>query len=183
MIKKILILGLFNALQLFAFSQIPGVIHKGPILLFDSIVVKEGDTILLGHGSDARTGDFVHIYSPSNGFVGTPEYGLYKMFSGRKLVIKHFKVYSRKKTGDIFLGVVNAGGLNCAVNFESAINTEEILKINDIDFAKKEKPTAIIINQKPSLADELAKLKKLLDEGAITKEEYEALKKKVIESN
>lgn len=105
------------------------------------------------------------------------------MFSGKKLVINHFKRYSRRKIGDVILGVTNAGGLNLAVNFESAINAGEILKINEVDFAKKETPQVIVIDQKPSLADELAKLKNLLDEGAITKEEYEALKKKLIENN
>jgi hypothetical protein len=50
------------------------------------------------------------------------------MFSGKKLVINHFKRYSRKKIGDVILGVTNAGGLNLAVNFESAINAGEILK-------------------------------------------------------
>jgi hypothetical protein len=39
------------------------------------------------------------------------------MFSGKKLVINHFKRYSRKKIGDVILGVTNAGGLNLAVNF------------------------------------------------------------------
>ncbi|MCS7105241.1 MAG: PH domain-containing protein [Thermofilaceae archaeon] len=33
----------------------------------------------------------------------------------------------------------------------------------------------------PSVADELAKLKKLLDEGVITREEYEKLKKRIVE--
>ncbi|MEM0459855.1 MAG: PH domain-containing protein [Thermofilaceae archaeon] len=34
---------------------------------------------------------------------------------------------------------------------------------------------------KPSIADELLKLKRLLDEGLITKEEYEKLKKRIVE--
>ena len=33
----------------------------------------------------------------------------------------------------------------------------------------------------PSVADEIAKLKKLYDDGILTKEEYEAQKKKLLE--
>lgn len=37
-----------------------------------------------------------------------------------------------------------------------------------------------ITTGKPSVADELAKLKELLDKGVITKEEYEKAKKKLL---
>jgi len=41
--------------------------------------------------------------------------------------------------------------------------------------------TAVTINNAPSLADEIAKLKKLFDEVTLTKDKYEAAKKKLIE--
>ncbi|HVZ55670.1 MAG TPA: SHOCT domain-containing protein [Chitinophagaceae bacterium] len=58
---------------------------------------------------------------------------------------------------------------------------KEIVTINSRPF--EERPitnNTTIIEQKASTADELAKLKKLMDDGVITTEEFEAQQKKLL---
>ena len=48
-------------------------------------------------------------------------------------------------------------------------------------YKPKQKPMEVVVKNGFSIADELLKLKKLLDDGILTKEEFEAQKKKLLE--
>ena len=67
--KKLLACLPFLAIMLPIIAQIPGTKTVGPIVILDSITVNENDTLMLGIGSDPRTGDFVFIYQPKKSQV------------------------------------------------------------------------------------------------------------------
>ena len=58
-------------------AQIPGKRTPGPYVLSNGISFKEGDTIILGTGSDP-TGDFKFIYNPPNYLLGAKQQSLSK---------------------------------------------------------------------------------------------------------
>lgn len=66
------------------------------------------------------------------------------------------------------------------VDLDNAIATGEIV-VPEIYRPKPKDNTAQIIQQPLSIADELAKLKKLKDDGTLTDEEFQAQKKKLLE--
>lgn len=177
---KIPLLILFVTTINIAQGQIGGKKSKDAYMLFDSIRINPGDTLHLGSGTDRR-GDFVSIYQPPNVLIGIAETSLPRNFSGKFLVIKHFKVQKDKRTGEKTIAVVSPGGLNYVVDIEQAVKLQEITSINRRSFINKPEPAQVIINNKPSVADELAKLKKLYQDSVLTKEEYEAQKKKLLE--
>ena len=166
-------------ISLTTFGQIPGKFIKGPITIFDTLKIYEGDTLILGKGSDPRTGDFVFLYTPENAFVGTPIFYLPKSFSKARIVIKGFKQTNYKKTGKMTFTIFNNGGINQIVDVESAIISGEIIKINGKDVRPKTNPVVIIKSE--SISDELRKLSLLMKDSLITKEEFEAQKKKLLE--
>lgn len=167
---------------IFANAQIPGQKIDGPIKFNDTLTLKEGDQLTLGSGSSGNFGNFRYIYTPMNAYLGTPEESLSRSFSGKTATVKFFKSHSHKKQGTKVFTVVNLGGFNEVVELVPAIEAGEIIAIN----GKKVGPQAIaatVINQQLSAADELAKWKKLLDDGVITQEEYDAKKKKILDGN
>jgi hypothetical protein len=178
--SALLLIFILPAAKLFA--QIPGYKVDGPVQINDSLWVREGDTLKLGTGSSGSRGDFRYIYIPANALLGSMEESLNRTYAGKYAVIKHFKKWEHKKSGTKIYTVINLGGLNEVVELGSAIETGEIVAIN----GKRVGPTAervAVVNQasSTSAADEIRKLKALMDEGIITKEEFEAQKKKLLE--
>lgn len=156
-------------------AQIPGKKSDDPVKIGE-IEIKTGDILNLGRGSDPRTGDFVFIYQPPNYIAGIEEIKLDKMYAGSEIEIKHFKIYSRKKIGEKTFAVINIGGLNNAIELEAAINAGEIVAINGKPVGDHDQGDQSSV----SVADELIKLKELLDQGVITKEEFESQKAKLL---
>ena len=72
--------------------------------------------------------------------------------------------------------IKTAAGGRMHIEVEEAIAAGELLVSQTDKVVEK----TIIQETSGSVADELAKLKKLYDEGAITKKEYEAQKKKLL---
>jgi hypothetical protein len=180
---KLLLATIFTFACFHSFAQIGGKKSSESIVIFDSIRVNPGDTIHLGNGSD-RAGDFIYIYQPPNAWIGTHETSLPRNYANKYFVIKHFKVQKDKRSGDKTLAIINPGMLNCVADIEAAIKAQEIVAINSRSFVKKEDPKVMIVNNNSvSVADELVKLKKLADDGILTKEEYDAQKKKLLEKN
>ena len=116
--KKTLIIGIL-ILSNTVFGQIPGKTIEGPIVLFDTLTVKQGDIIYLGKGSNPETGDFINLYAPKNKvtpivteiileeftendveFESIPRMDLDKGFAGKQLVIESFSKVSSKKEGE-----------------------------------------------------------------------------------
>ena len=149
----------------------------GPIIILDTLHVNAGDTVLLGQGS-SPTHNFLYVYTSSmNAAPNT--------FASRRFVIKELKFTDNKNYGKKYYAILNIPGLfKYRTDLESAIRFGEIIGINSIRFDKNNaSPSTTIIQNKPSVADELAKLKKLYDDGVLTKEEYEAQKKKLLDGN
>ena len=180
-ISLISLLLFFNSF--IAHSQIGGTKIPGPITINDSIRVSEGAKLKLGKGSDPRTGDFVFLYFPPNGWLGLPEQYMPHSYSGMEMTVKFFKEWSTNKTGTKTITVIDAPGRNAIAEIDNAIRAGEIVAINGISVVPKVEPPTVIIQQKSSVADEIKKLKELLDDSLITKEEFETQKKKLLDGN
>lgn len=180
--KKIITLTILSVLSLYkGYSQIPGYKMEGPITIFDTLKVYEGDTLYLGKGSDPRTGDFVFIYTPMNVLLGTPQVFLHALYSHTKVQVKFFKSFESRKIGKKVFTVADFGGLNNVIELEGAITSGEIIRINSVDVAPKPKEPTVVIQNQVSVADELTKLKKLLTDSIITQQEFDEQKKKLLE--
>jgi len=103
--------------------------------------------------------------------------------SGLKYSIKSVEKRGSKKHGYVYYAKIGSGLINYEIDVENAIASGE-LAVPD-EFKQKPKTTATVVEvkQQISVADELAKLKKLYDDGVLTKEEYETQKKKLLEKN
>lgn len=136
--------------------------------------IHPGDSIRLGKGSNPD-GSFKYVTSGK----GLDAVKITDK-EGKQIAIDHvvdrnynyktyavFRIYS-----DGTLVVKNGLAGRFTLDIEPALKAGELLQ-------KAQKETVIVVNQ-GSVADELAKLKKLYEEGALTKQEYEAQKKKLL---
>lgn len=154
--------------------------------------VKMGDELNLGKGTMPNK-FFAFIYqSPLSYFSTTSLDGnrrsyLNSTYADKKVKVKELLVYGTKRSGFTVIAKVATGDLSYSwVELENAIEAGE-LKIPE-PYASKIKamnPTAqpVVVQQKLSVADELKKLKDLLDAGVITKEEFETQKKKLLNAD
>ena len=92
--------------------------------------------------------------------------------SGLIVTLKKIKKYNYKRYKGVYFTVGGGNITNYTIDIENAIKSCEIEVCND----KKE-----VAESKPDKYDQLAKLKKLLDDGVLTQEEYDAEKKKILE--
>lgn len=145
----------------------------------NGITYRIGDTVKLGRGSDPN-GNFMYVQIGGWGKAftyesgkGAAQYDLDRNFAGTAAVIK--KIRNEKAHGaDRIVFTVGLGNIsNYDMYIEYAIATCEIADC-------KKNLTMTAEQPKASNAEELAKYKKLLDQGAITKAEYEAVKKKLL---
>jgi len=129
-----------------------------------------GDTLRLGRGTKA---DGSFLYLEDHGLIPNPRAArsLPKEFANVGAVIK-----SMRKTTingiDKYVFTVNPGGpMRYTVFVDDAIEACEVKPCKTADTAPA---------QVNSVADEIKKLKQLLDGGAITQKEYDAQKKKLL---
>lgn len=131
------------------------------------------DTVRLGKGSNAN-GSFVYIEDYGPGPIppdpnrAPSGRSLPKQLSNSTVVLKAIRKTS-VNGADKYIFMVNPGGL-----------FRFTMYIDDAIAACEVKPCAADDAKVGSVADEIKKLKALLDEGAITKAEYEAQKKKLL---
>lgn len=96
-------------------------------------------------------------------------------FSGKTVKVKSLIAYGRKKTGYTVVAKVGVGEMvNYWIEIENAIEGGEL--VPPASYARKN----ISSSAGGSVADELKKLKELLDAGAITQDEYDSQKKKLL---
>ena len=133
-------------------------------------VYRVGDSLKLGRGS-GNNGSFVYVtfntlgyaLTNSNAYVGAP-------YAGAIVNIKKIKKYAYKHYKGVYF-TVSAGTIsNLIIKIEDAIATGEVITGN-------KKQSAVSTEDK---YDKLIKLKKLLDNGVLTKEEYETEKAKIL---
>ncbi len=167
-----------------SFAQLPFGKMVGDTLVMDNgAKFYEGQKLQLGYGSNGDKGfEFIYI-SPTNWVTmgSTKRDKLESGWANNTLQVKKFKLQGTRRTGKKWYIVVGGGNIvNYWCDIWPAMETGEVIVqgINDKNtLAKAEDPAP----QKVSVADEIAKLKKLYDEGALTKEEFEAQKRKLLE--
>jgi hypothetical protein len=134
-----------------------------------------GDTVKLGRGS-APNGDFLYLqiggWSAATSYRtngGNDQFNIGRGYANTAVVIK--KIRSAKIRGVEKHSFVVGGGniTNYYLSIDDAIEVCEVVPC-------KNAKTPVV-----NVADEIAKLKKLLDDGAITQAEYDSQKKKLLE--
>lgn len=137
----------------------------------NGVTYKIGDTVRLGRGTKP---DGSFLYLEDHGPIPNPRgvRSLPKEFANAAAILKNIRKI--KVNGvDKYMFSVNPGGpMRYTVFVDDAIDACEIKPCKTSDSAK---PATT-----GSVADEIKKLKGLLDSGAITKEEYDAQKKKLL---
>lgn len=143
-------------------------------------LLHKGDVIELGKGSMPDK-SFAFVKSAQNGVAlflednETRERKLGFQYNNAKGLIKDFYVYGNKKIGYYIIARLKVGQLRQDLYIENAIEAGEI-KVPE-QYAKKNDE---IGSPSQSKADEIKKLKELVDSGALTKDEFDAEKKKIL---
>ncbi|MDR2653005.1 MAG: SHOCT domain-containing protein [Prevotellaceae bacterium] len=166
--------------------------------LKSGIVLNEGDVIYIGNPTGCYENCFENIFQEPTEMIPkiTHKYtkNVYSNYSGEKVRVKKIK---QIKQQDEKIWLITLYYLpkkeNFYCNLEKALVAGEIIipqtnniTINKQDIKSEPKPTEIQATQeqntnKFSVADEIRKLKALLDEGIITQEEFEKQKAKLLE--
>ncbi len=146
--------------------------------------VVKGDKLKMGIGTMPdgsfkfirRNANSMFSYYGSNQNVVNSANAMPRNVSGYEYKVARVEMRGNKKVGFVSYAVLATGIAKYEVDVENAIVSGEIV------VPKEYRPTAT--SSAPastqSLAEELKKLKDLFDQGVLTKEEYEAAKKKLL---
>ncbi|ANH83546.1 hypothetical protein A8C56_23520 [Niabella ginsenosidivorans] len=147
--------------------------------------IQPGDTLYLGKGTLSNKA-FASIYQSKTSFAamgGTLNDKMngqnsLKPGQATRVIVKRLQVIGSKRGGYTAIAVVGAGmiGYNYWVELDNAVESGEVKTPAQYASSKQTETDKPIT----SAADELKKYKELLDSGAISKEEYEAAKKKLL---
>jgi len=136
-----------------------------------------GDTVQLGTPSNVTLGQFSFIQKSvmmQAMLTGVKNSYLLSRFAHSFMLVKKIKVVKSRRTGNKTYLIGGVGGIgNYWIDIESALETGEAIDPNAAKIKEH--------SQQFSLADELRKLKNLLDETVITQVEYTLLKSNLIE--
>lgn len=181
--KQLLILVL-AASSFFVYAQdaeLPKIV-KDTLFTTCGYKIIEGSDIKLGIGS-LPNGDFKYIAIAAGSWANIMDpsmakRGIGRRYNGHFLRVKRFRKDGNEKRGYVYTLIVGGGNIaNYDCDIESAILSGEVLVPEE--FAAKPVTGAVAPISSP--ADELKKLKALLDAGAITQGEYDSTKKKVLD--
>jgi hypothetical protein len=138
-----------------------------------------GDTLHFGMGSNTN-GDFRYVYTLPTFFNSNYLY-YNSSLNGKFATIDKMQKSGNAKMGYTMYFTFRYGMGSSAVNVESAITSGEMITpASKRKMDEKEKPVIIQQGGASSVADELKKLKELLDSGVLTQEEYGAQKQKLL---
>lgn len=144
------------------------------------------DTVRLGKGANSN-GSFAYIEDRGAlGFINVPNpqgrsngRSLPKEFARGAVIIKSIRKIKANNQDKYIFAVSGAGPFRLSLSIDDAIWACEVTPCKD---------NAVVGNSAiapatpvASVADEIKKLKELLDSGAITKEEFEKRKKKLLD--
>lgn len=176
--KKIPFFLLFFPLFCYAQDDLPKVI-KDTLFTTSGFRIIAGTDIKLGTGT-LPNGDFKYISTSAGSWAALSDASMRNMHVGRRynghlFHVKRFRVDGNKKRGYTYSLILGGGNItNYDCDVESAIASGEIVVPDEF------KPKIAGSTPAASPADELKKLKDLYDSGALTKDEYDSAKKKVI---
>lgn len=138
-------------------------------------VLKEGEEITLGNGTMPNK-YFAFIYETPGYQYDDKRDRLTSLFNGKKAKVKSLLVKGSKRTGYQVIARVGVGNLvNYWVELDNAIEAGEVM-IPEPYASRLNTP----VTGSFSVADEIRKFKVLMDEGILTKEEFETQKKKLL---
>ncbi|HTE30693.1 MAG TPA: SHOCT domain-containing protein [Chryseolinea sp.] len=149
-------------------------------------VLKEGTDVKLGRGSmPDKTFAFI-TETPSlltyNQYTDYDKHKLQHSYNGREAKLGQLSVAGSKKMGFFIVVKIKVGQLSrYMMDIENAIEAGELEIPAQYKIAVKAPEPTVIVKNEVSVADELTKLKKLLDDGVLTKDEYDSQKKKLLE--
>jgi len=192
-IKNTIITGTLILSSILTFAQN----NELPKFENDTLYISSGYKIVVGQSLNIGTGstpdgDFKFIRRNSTGFgtmMSTTNSNSYNksMFSLPRNMAGHkgevIKIVTRgnKRIGFTYEPLVTFGVGRYEIDVENAINSGELIVPEEFKPKAKTTTTVLEVKQQVSIADELAKLKKLKDDGILTQEEYETQKKKLLE--
>ncbi len=175
--KKIL------CVALIALASVPALGQSNTVTEYtasNGVTYRIDDNIPLGRGS-GPTGKFAHVTVGGWAVSTNADANMIgAAYAGTNVKLKRINVYTNKRRGFTKTTFIVGGGniTNYNLDIEAAIAVCEVTPCkapeNAADSATKTPAPA------SSPADELAKYKQLLDSGAITQEEYDAQKKKIL---
>jgi hypothetical protein len=138
----------------------------------NGITYKIGDEIKLGRGSDTN-GKFVYVNIGGWAVSTNPEQNrLPASSSGLIVTVKKINKYNHKRYKGVYFTVGGGNITNYFLDVENAIQTCEV-----------ENCVQTSQGSTTDKFDQLSKLKKLLDDGVLSNEEYEIEKKKILGNN
>jgi hypothetical protein len=127
-------------------------------------VYRSGEVVQLLAGT-GEGGTFKYLFIPANAWLGFPQQLLGTKWANKQFVIKELRqqpASSVSGTSGVTVAVLSTKGLDANIDLEQAEAAGEI-----------QRPIA-------SVADELLKLKQLLDSGVLTASEFETQKTKLL---
>jgi hypothetical protein len=143
----------------------------------NGITYKIGDEIKLGRGSDTN-GKFVYVNIGGWAISSNPEDNqLGAANAGLIVTVKKINKYNYKRYKGIYFTVGGGNITNYTLDIENAIKTCEV------ENCTEEVQKVEVIGNTSDKYDQLKKIKKLLDDGILTQEEYDSEKKKILEQN
>lgn len=140
-----------------------------------------GADLKLGTGS-LPNGNFKYVAISASSWANVMDggnmskSGIGRRYSGHLVRVKKFRKDGNKKRGYVYNVIIGGGNIaNYDCDIENAIASGEVIVPDE--FRPKIAGAAPVV---PDPADQLKKLKDLYDSGALTKDEYDSAKKKIL---
>ena len=168
-----------------------------PKLIEDTLFTTSGYKIIVGQYINIGTGstpdgDFKFIRRNSTGFgtmmstsdnnsYNKSELSLPRNMSGHRGKVVKIATRGDEEIGITYEPLITFGSGRYEIDVDNAIASNEIIVPEEFRPKPKMTTTVVEVKQQISVADELIKLKKLLDDGVLTKDEFDSQKKKLLE--